>query len=84
MESVDLRHDICLSYIKHHWKQVRCVPQSSSGWDSAEDKLQGTEEYGDPTDNTKAWAIKFNQSSKLKVEILGKSHKPYVGKMSDE
>lgn len=42
-------------------KQVRFIPATLQGWDTAKDKLKGNEEYGDLLCSTKAWARKFDE-----------------------
>ena len=44
---------------KDYWKQVRHIPKDLSGWDPRQDKLLGTEEYGEYEDSSDAWAMKF-------------------------
>ena len=39
-------------------KHVVHIPPSSEGW-SGEDVLTGSEEFGNPKDDTKAWGVKF-------------------------
>ena len=52
------------------WDQVRNIPPTLSGWDPANDLLKGTEQYGDPEDDSQAWAKPFDHLwvSKYKVE----------------
>ena len=74
------------------WELVRHIPASLPGWDPAKDRLQGTEVYGDPSDNSTAWAINFADISSFvyKVESVDKTYsKEYkkselVGKMHQE
>ena len=51
------------------WMRVRHVPASLVGYDLPKDKLEGTEEFGDPDDDTKCWAIKFNDLRLTLVKI---------------
>ena len=44
-----------------NWTRVRHVPAGNS-WHPARDLLNGTEEYGDPSDDTKPWSVKWNKS----------------------
>ena len=41
-----------------------------NGWDPYQDLFEGLEQYGDPMDESLAWAIKFDdlESSLIKVE----------------
>ena len=50
------------------FRQVRSIPASCAGWPHW-DRLNGTEEFGDPRDSTQAWGIKFvseNEDGKCK------------------
>ena len=46
---------------KLKWTRVRHVPAGNT-WHPSKDYLVGTEEYGDPKDDTKAWSIKWDKS----------------------
>ena len=62
------------------------------GWDQKEDKLDGSEEFGDSTDDTEAWGIQFDNKkyNRFRIESGDMSFtKEYskeelVGKMQDE
>ena len=41
------------------WIRVRHIPKSLEGWDPNGDKLSGSEEYGDSSNDDEAWAINF-------------------------
>ena len=41
------------------WKKVRHVP-ATGNWHPASDHLAGSEVYGDSTDDSVAWSIKFD------------------------
>ena len=52
------------------------------GWDDIKDKLDGAEEHGDPSDNTNAWVLKYNEEDVINLKIWSgdKSHsKEYDG-----
>ena len=44
-----------------HWTRVRHVPAGNT-WHPATDMLEGTEEYGDPSDDSMAWSIKWDKT----------------------
>ena len=46
---------------KAAWTRVRHVPAGNT-FHPAKDLLNGTEEYGNPSDDTKAWSIKWDKS----------------------
>ena len=46
---------------KLNWTRVRHVP-AGNRFHPATDQLDGTEEYGDPLDDEKAWSIKWDKS----------------------
>ena len=41
------------------WKHVRYLPEGSTSWFQAEDRMAGTEVYGDKTDMAAEWSISF-------------------------
>jgi len=42
-------------------------------WDQHKDKLNGTEVYGDPNDDTKPWAVKFDDIKFTHIKVEGKN-----------
>jgi hypothetical protein len=58
------------------WKLVRHIPANCIGWDPEKDPLSGKEAYGNPTDNSSAWAVKFDEIyfDKYKIESVDKSY----------
>ena len=42
------------------WKHVRHVPASNNKWHKAKDHLAGTEVYGDNSNSSEEWSIKFD------------------------
>ena len=58
------------------WKQVRHIPAKLEGWQPEKDELFGTEKYGNSEDNSKAWAIPFDDFNvkRLRVESLDMSY----------
>ena len=44
-----------------NWTRVRHVPKGTT-WHPAKDKLDGTEEYGDPSNDLEAWSINWDKS----------------------
>ena len=42
-----------------NWTRVRHVPTGNT-WHPATDSLEGSEEYGDSSDDNVAWSIKFD------------------------
>ena len=42
------------------WIQTRHLPEGSPTWYPSTDKMAGTDVFGDPSDSTQAWGIKFD------------------------
>ena len=42
------------------WIQTRHLPESSPTWYPSTDQMAGTDVFGDPSDSTQAWGIKFD------------------------
>ena len=42
------------------WKKVRHLPQGSSTWYPSTDRLAGTDVFGDSSDDSAAWGVKFD------------------------
>ena len=63
-----------IRHIPLHFNQITSIPASLSSSNMDDDKLSGTESCGDEKDDTRPWAIKFNEQDccRLKVESFDK------------
>ena len=61
VDEVGLSTNIVEELIWTAWTRVRHVPAGNT-WHPAKDQLDGTEEYGSPSDDTTAWSIKWDKS----------------------
>ena len=65
--------------VSYEWYQIRHIPKDCQDSKFIEDQFQGEEKYGDPCDNSKAWARKFIAEqgrvmvNKFKIESSDKS-----------
>jgi hypothetical protein len=44
------------------WRLVRHLPSTATAWHPSTDCLKGTDTYGDPGNDTRAWSVPFNHS----------------------
>jgi len=65
------------------WRHVKHIPSTGAGWDAAKDCFSGTEVYGEPSDNTQAWSIKFELSKTNKYRLIT-SDRSYYGCFTQE
>lgn len=54
-----------------NWKRVRHVPRGPR-WHPASDHLQGSANYGDPTDDNAAWSLEWNSGKYLQIHSYRK------------
>ena len=45
------------------WKKVRHLPAGSIIWYSSKDQMQGTDTFGDPTNDLLSWSIPFSNDA---------------------
>lgn len=58
----------------NRWFKIRHVPADSSGWDITSDTLVNDEAYGDPKDDSEAWARRYSQTRTDKYRIESGDH----------